>query len=49
MTKEEAINVIAQALEMAAKSGVYNLNDSSIIVQAINKVNELVEIVPTEE
>jgi hypothetical protein len=49
MNKEEAINVLAQALDMAAKSGVYNLNDTSIIVQAINKISELVEIVPTEE
>lgn len=49
MTKDQAIQVLVQALEAAAKAGVYTLNDSATIVQAINKVNELVEIIPTEE
>jgi hypothetical protein len=49
MTKEEAINVLAQALEVSAKAGVFSLSDAATIVEAIKKVNELVEIVPTEE
>lgn len=38
-----------QALEASAKAGVFSLSDAATIVQAINKVSELVEIVPTEE
>jgi hypothetical protein len=49
MTREEAIKIIVQALEMANKAGVYSLNDSFAIVQAINKIDELVEIVPEIE
>jgi hypothetical protein len=49
MTKEEAIKVVVQGLEMAAKAGLFSLTDSSTIVQALNKLNELVEIIPTEE
>jgi hypothetical protein len=49
MNKDQAMQVLVQALEAAAKAGVYTLSESATIVQAINKVNELVEIVPTEE
>lgn len=49
MNKEQAIQILAQALEASAKAGVFSLSDAATIVQAINKVNELVEIVPTEE
>ncbi len=49
MNKEQAIQILAQALEASAKAGVFSLTDAATIVQAINKVNELVEIVPTEE
>jgi hypothetical protein len=49
MNKDQAMQVLVQALEAAAKSGVYTLSEAATIVQAINKVNELVEIVPTEE
>lgn len=49
MNKEQAIQVLVQALEAASKAGVFSLSDSATIVQAINKVSELVEIVPSEE
>jgi hypothetical protein len=49
MNKEQAIQILAQALEASAKAGVFSLSDAATIVEAINKVNELVEIVPTEE
>lgn len=49
MNKEQAIQILVQALEAAAKAGVFSLSDAATIVQAINKVNELVEIIPTEE
>lgn len=49
MDKDQAIQILVQALEVAAKAGVYTLSDAAAIIQAINKVNELVEIVPTEE
>ena len=49
MTKEEAIQTLIQALEVSAKAGVFTLSDSVNIVNAINKVSELVEIVPSEE
>ena len=49
MSKEQAIQVLVQALEAASKAGVYTLSDSAAVVQALNKVNELVEIIPTEE
>ena len=49
MNKDQAIQVLVQALEAAAKSGVFTLTDAATIVQALNKVNELVEIMPTEE
>lgn len=49
MNKDQAIQILSQALEMSAKAGVFSLSDSVTIVEAINKVNELVEIVPTEE
>ena len=48
MTKEQAIEIIVKALEMSSKSGVFSLTDSATIVQAINKINELVEIIPNE-
>lgn len=49
MNKDQAIQILAQALEVSAKAGVFSLTDAATIVQAINKINELVEIVPTEE
>lgn len=49
MNKDQAIQILAQALEASAKAGVFSLTDAATIVQALNKVNELVEIVPTEE
>lgn len=49
MTKEEAIKTLIHALEAAAKAGVFTLSDSVNVVNAINKVSELVEIVPSEE
>ena len=49
MDKNKAIQILVQALEASAKAGVFSLTDAATIVQAINKVNELVEIVPTEE
>jgi len=49
MNKEQAIQILAQALEASAKAGVFSLTDAATIVEAIKKVNELVEIVPTEE
>jgi hypothetical protein len=49
MTKEQAIEIIVKALEMSSKSGVFTLSDSATIVQAINKINELVEIIPNED
>jgi len=49
MSKEEAIKTLIQALEASAKAGVFTLSDSVNIVNAINKVTELVEIVPSEE
>jgi hypothetical protein len=49
MNKDQAIEILVKALEMSAKSGVFSLGESATIVQAINKINELVEIVPTEE
>jgi hypothetical protein len=49
MTKEQAIEIIVKALEMSSKAGVFTLTESATVVQAINKVNELVEIVPSEK
>lgn len=49
MTKEESLQIIEQALNNATLKGVFNLNDTAFIIQALNKLNELVEIVPTEE
>jgi hypothetical protein len=34
---------------MSSKAGVFTLTESATVVQAINKVNELVEIVPSEK
>jgi hypothetical protein len=49
MTKEEALKILGQALEAANKAGVFSLSDSATIVAALNKANELIEIVPVEE
>jgi len=49
MNKDQAIQILAQALEAAAKAGVFSLSDAATIVQAINKVSELIEIVPSDE
>jgi hypothetical protein len=48
MTKEQAIDIIVKALEMSSKAGLFTLTDATTVVQAINKINELVEIVPNE-
>ena len=44
MTKEQAIQIIEQALNAANMKGVYSLSDASSILQALSKINELVEI-----
>lgn len=49
MIKEEAIKIINQALDLATTKGVYSLADVSVIIKALEKINELVEILPTEE
>lgn len=49
MHKEEAIKIINQALDVATLKGVYSLADVAIIIKALEKINELVEIVPSEE
>lgn len=49
MTKEQAIETITQALNSATLKGVYTLSDVSFILQSLNKVNELVEIIPSSE
>lgn len=49
MTKEEAIKVLEQALNSANLKGVFTLNDASFIIKALNKVNELVELIPSED
>jgi hypothetical protein len=49
ITKEQAIQIVEQALNAANLKGVYTLSDASAIIQALNKINELVEIVPSEE
>jgi len=48
MTKEESLQIIEQALNAATLKGVYNLNDVSTILQALKKINELIEIIPTD-
>jgi|SanBayMetagenome_1026888.scaffolds.fasta_scaffold07502_2 hypothetical protein len=48
MTKEKALQIIEQALNAANMKGVYSLSDVSMILQALSKANELVEIVPSE-
>jgi len=48
MTKEQALQIIEQALNAANIKGVYSLADASNILQALSKINELVEIVPSE-
>jgi ferric-dicitrate binding protein FerR (iron transport regulator) len=48
MTKEQALQIIEQALNAANMKGVYSLSDVSMILQALSKANELVEIVPSE-
>lgn len=49
MTKEQAIEFIGQALNSANMKGVYSLKDVEVILQALNKISELVEIVPVSE
>ena len=48
MTKEQAIQIIEQALNAANMKGVYSLSDIYAILKALSKLNELVEIVPSE-
>ena len=49
MTKEESIKVLEQALNAANLKGAFSLSDVSVIIQALNKVKELVEIIETED
>lgn len=49
ITKEQAIEVITQALNAATLKGVYSLLDTRQINIALDKVNELVEIIVSEE
>ena len=45
MTKEEAIGIVEKALNAATTKGVYDMSAVSLIIQALNKINELVEII----
>ena len=38
MTKEQAIQIIEQALNAATQKGVYNLNDVSTIINALQLI-----------
>jgi hypothetical protein len=49
MNKEKAISIVIDALSASTKAGVFSLQDCASIIQAINKINELVEIIPTED
>ena len=49
MDKNKAIEILQQALNNATLKGAFNLNDTVVIVQALNKINELIEIIPSEE
>jgi ferric-dicitrate binding protein FerR (iron transport regulator) len=49
MTKEQAIEILENAINAGSLKGVYSLADTSIILQALVKVSELVEIVPSVE
>lgn len=49
MSKEESIKIINQALDIASLKGVYKIADVSLIIKALEKINELVEIIPSEE
>lgn len=49
MHKEEAIKIINQALDVATLKGVYSLADVAVIIKALEKINELVEIVPSQD
>jgi len=49
MTKEEAISILEQALNASNLKGVFSLSDAHSIIQALNKINELVEIIPTSD
>jgi hypothetical protein len=49
MNKEQAISIVIEALNTSTKAGVFSLNDCATLIQAINKINELVEIIPTED
>jgi hypothetical protein len=48
MNKEDAIQVLEQALNAATMKGVYSLSDVELIIQSMAKVRELIEIVPGE-
>lgn len=49
MSKEQAIEVLQGAVNAANLKGVYTLSDISLIIQALQKVSELLEIIPSEE
>ena len=46
MTKEQALDTLTQAINSATLKGVYSLKDVSLILQALNKASELVELIP---
>jgi hypothetical protein len=49
MTKEQAIEILENAINAGTLKGVYSLADTSVILQALAKVSELIEIVPDED
>lgn len=49
MSKEQAIEILENAINAGNLKGVYTLADTAIILQAIQKVSELVELIPSEE
>lgn len=40
MTNEEAFNIAMSALDAATQKGVYNINDVSKILTAMNHINQ---------
>ena len=49
MSKKQAIEVLQGAVNAANLKGAYTLADAALIIQALQKVSELLEIVPSEE
>ena len=46
MSKAQAIEILENAINAGSLKGVYSLADTSVILQALAKVSELIEIVP---